>query len=115
MPTIARFREFNHGRAYADQVKPAKFLLLALDDSLVALPPGLDRQRLTLVAPFSSDPSAWLHLEYRNRFDGTVVPVTTRPDGLPGAVRIKTLWRRHRALPATSGGEECSSGNFPVL
>jgi hypothetical protein len=82
----------------------------------------MDRQRLTLVAPFSSDPAAWLHLEYRNRFDGTVVPTTTRPDGLPGAVRIKTygdviaLYLRHPEVKSgDADGQPCGRATVGVL
>ncbi len=87
---IRTFDGINRGRAYADQVKPANFLLLAHDDPLLALPQGWDRQRLTVIAPFSSKPEDWLKQEYRNRFDGRIVPVTTRPDGSLPSVRVKT-------------------------
>src|SRR5207248_701280 len=84
------FAAINSARSYAQQVKPANFLLIAHDDPLVALPAGQDRERLTLIAPYSSKPDQWLGLEYRNRFDGTVVAVSTDPEGSRGAIRIKT-------------------------
>jgi hypothetical protein len=87
---LSPFAAFNRGRPYADQVKPFSFVLLAHDDPLSALPPGLDRDRLTLVAPFDADPGRWLGLDWRNRVDSRRVRVTIRPDGSPGAVRIRT-------------------------
>jgi hypothetical protein len=116
------FDAYNAGRAYADQVKPGNFLLMAHDDPLVALPGGLERSRLTLIAPFSSKPGDWLHLEYRNRFDGEAVAVTTRGEGQAGAVRIKTygdviaLYLRHpEAKSADTTGEPCHRGTTGLL
>ena len=51
---------------------------------------GLDRGRLTLIAPFSSKPEEWIDLDFRNRFDGQALVVTTSPEGSADAVRIET-------------------------
>jgi len=105
---LAPFQAMNAGRSFAQQVKPANFLLLAHDDPLVALPDGLDPERLTLIAPYSNKPEEWLDLEYRNRFDGNVVAVTTSLEGSARAVRIKTYgdviaeYGRH---PETKSGD----------
>lgn len=84
------YRVFNAGRRYRRRIKPAHFLLIAHDDPMVALPPGYDRNRLTPIAPFSREPSAWLTLHWRNRFDGAPLKLTTRPGGEPGRIRVRT-------------------------
>jgi hypothetical protein len=116
------FAVVNAGRPDPLQVKPANFLLLAHDDPLVALPKGLDRLRLTLIAPFSSKPEQWAELEYRNRFDGRAVRVTTLPDGSAGAVRVKTYgdvideYGRHpEAKSGDAHGEPCTRATVGVL
>ena len=119
---LRTFAEFNAGRPYAEQVKPANFLLLAHDDPLVALPAGLDRGRLTLIAPFSSEPDEWLRLGYRNRFGGRPIAITTRPEGSAGAVRVKTFgdvidrYANHpEAKSAGSDGEPCRRATVGLL
>jgi hypothetical protein len=116
------FTAVNAGRPYALQVKPANFLLLAHDDPLVALPKGLDRLRLTLIAPFSSKPEQWAELDYRNRFDGHALKVTTLPDGSPGAVRVKTYgalideYGRHpESKSGDADGEPCTRATVGLL
>lgn len=119
---LKAFDAYNARRAYAEQVKPGNFLLMAHDDPLVALAAGLERSRLTLIAPFSSKPAEWLDLEYRNRLDGQAVAVTTGADGQAGAVRIKTygdaiaLYLRHpEAKSADTSGEPCHRGTTGLL
>jgi hypothetical protein len=118
---LRAFEVLNDGRPYAAQVKPANFLLLAHDDPLIALPDGIDRNRLTLVAPYSSDPRSWLS-GYRNRFDGAAIRTTTRPEGAPGAVRIKTIgdvvadYGRHpEAKSGDSDGAPCTRSTVGLL
>ena len=84
------YRTLNYRRRYAQRIKPANFLLVAHDDALVALPPEYDRARLTPIAPFSREPSAWLGLPWRNRFDGAAIELTTEPGGRSGKIRVKT-------------------------
>lgn len=84
------YRTLNEGRPYAGQIKPANFLVVAHDDPLIALPPELDRARLTPIAPYSKEPSAWLGLPWRNRFDGMSLQLTTERQGRTGTVRVKT-------------------------
>jgi hypothetical protein len=116
------FNDWNRGKPYPDQIKPANFLLLAHDDPLVALPSGLRRERLTLIAPYSRDPEEWTALAFRNRFDGRRARVTTRIRGSPGAVRLKTYgdviaeFSRHPEGKSGDGnGERCTRATVGLL
>ena len=119
---LQTFRGMNTNQPYAMQVKPANFLLLAHDDPLVAVPPSVDRDRLTLIAPFSNRPSEWLNLPFCNRFSGDDVRVTTRDGGSPDAVRIKTYgdviaeYGTHpEAKSADADGNPCTRSTIGLL
>ncbi len=62
------FRTWNAGRPYREQIKPNSFMLVAHVAPL-GEPPGVDPQRLRLVAPYTADLSAWESLRFRNLYD----------------------------------------------
>ncbi len=67
---LAPFASWNAGRKYNEQIKPGSFMLVAHVAPL-GEPPGVDPQRLRLVAPYSADLSAWESLPWRNLYDPT--------------------------------------------
>jgi len=86
-PTVLRwFAGLNGGKPYAEQIKPANFLLLAHPDPL-------DPSGALPIAPYESDPSRWDDLPWIDRRNGQRVRTTTEPsDGneRPGVVRVRT-------------------------
>jgi hypothetical protein len=68
-PRLLRpFTAWDAGRPYAEQVKPANFLLVA-HAAPGGHPPGADPKRFCLVAPYQPDPSEWAGLPWRNVHD----------------------------------------------
>mgnify|MGYP006281429247 CR=1 FL=1 len=57
------FADYNHERAYADQIKPFNFLLSA-QVSPFGHPVGADPKRFHLVAPYMRDPPAWARSQW---------------------------------------------------
>lgn len=58
------FEAWNRGKPYAEQIKPANFMVTATIDPL-GLPPGIDRDRIRLVAAYTRNASAttvWVNL-----------------------------------------------------
>jgi hypothetical protein len=103
---LVPFRALNAGHAYAQQIKPFGFLTLGHADPLL-LPPGA-RGAVTPVAPFTRDAAALLGLPWRDRRDGRVLQVTTRPGGQLGKVRLSTLGdvvADYRLHPETKSGD----------
>jgi hypothetical protein len=89
-------------------VKPFNFLTIAHDDPLAALPEGLVRQRLTLVAPYVQTAADSLEVTWRNRYTGQELEVTTVPGGRRGAVRLRTIAdvvREYRLHPDAKSGD----------
>lgn len=86
-PNVLRwFSGMNQGRSYAEQVKPANFLLLAHPDPL-------DPSEALPIAPYESDASKWADLRWIDRRTGDPIGVSIEPpDGTarPGTVRVRT-------------------------
>ena len=86
-PTVLRwFKGLNEGKGYAEQVKPANFLLLAHPDPL-------DPSGILPIAPYESNASRWDDLEWIDRRNGQRIGITTDAlDGneRPGVVRVRT-------------------------
>jgi hypothetical protein len=86
-PAVLRwFEAMNEGASYAEQIKPANFLLLAH-------PHPLDASDALPIAPYESDPSKWDDLDWIDRRTGEPVSVTIEPShGVvrPGVVRVRT-------------------------
>ena len=85
-PRLVRaFTTFNHGKAYADQIKPFAF-------HLTAHPAPFERSatnRLHLIAPYSTDPAQWSKQRWINVHGGRLHPISTRLHG-PSAIRVRT-------------------------
>ena len=76
----------NNGRRYAEQIKPANFLLLAHPDPL-------DPSGALPIAPYEPDASKWEAMQWIDRRTGDLVGITTEPpDGSrrPATVRVRT-------------------------
>jgi len=84
------FAELNRKKSYAEQVKPANFLVSAHVAPL-GLPPGVDGARFHLIAPYESDPRKWLKLTWIDRYSGKRYSITTSPSlYASSSVRVKT-------------------------
>ncbi len=103
------FRTWNAGRPYSEQIKPNSFMLVAHVAPL-GEPPGVDPQRLRLVAPYTADRSAWESLRFRNLYDpsGPDYRITTRrwdntegprPADLVEVTTYRQLLRRYQDHP----------------
>ena len=80
------FHDFNNGKNYPDQIKPANFLLLAHPDSL-------DPSPALPMTPFQRDASKWETNPWTDRRTGSPIRITTEPfDGMErkGTVRVRT-------------------------
>jgi hypothetical protein len=86
------FATWNKGKAYADQIKPANFLVVAQADALRN--PGVDLRRFRLIAPYDNHPDRWSELPWRNLYDpaGRTYALTSKkhPDTLRTAIAVKT-------------------------
>ena len=87
---LAPFRTLNDGRPYREQIKPFGFMLVGHVDPWSPLHEGLVPGQVMPVAPYTSKPEEFLSLPWINRATGQGIAVTTRPDGEPGKVRLKT-------------------------
>jgi hypothetical protein len=115
------FAALNRGRPFAAQVKPFNFLLQGHVDPL-ATGPGAHGE-VTPVAPYTSDPSAYLELPWVNRHDGRRLRVGVRERA--GSVRLMTYrdvvttfrWHpEHKSGdPAGGPGVRGSVGRLPRL
>ena len=119
---IAPFRSVNRDLPFLDQIKPGNFMLMAHDDPWCLLPNGVDRKALALIAPYSKEPSEYLGLPWRNRYDGRTLEVTTAPDGELGKVRLqiyRDVIRDYRLHPefksADPSGGPCLRGTIGLL
>ena len=102
------FAALNDRQPFSDQIKPFNFMLLGHLDPMSPLPDGADRSRFALVAPYTSKPSEYLNLPWRNRYDGQTYRVTTAEEGEPGKVRLKTyrdVIRSYRLHPELKSGD----------
>jgi hypothetical protein len=58
------------GLPYSDRAKPFNFVLMPIIDEFDGSPVGTDPNKLTLIAPFTSDIPRWYRLRYLNIHDG---------------------------------------------
>jgi hypothetical protein len=117
-PFVRQDRE----RERTERVRPFNFMLVGHADPLVPLPDELDGRHATPVAPYSTKPSEFLSLAWRNRVDGTPIEVTTRQGGEPGKVRLRTyrdVIRHHRLHPEAKSGDPeggpCNRGTVGLM
>lgn len=84
------FEAWNRGKPYAEQIKPANFMLTATIHQF-GLPPGIQPEQIRLVAPYSRNAST--STEWTNLYDphGDRLQVTTdRRPSVESAVVVKT-------------------------
>jgi hypothetical protein len=100
-----------HDGDEATRVRLFNFMLVGHADPLMPLSPHLG-PHVTPVAPFSSRPTEFLSLPWRDRVDGLRIEVTTERGGRPGAVSLKTYgdvlrhyrWHPERKSSDPAGG-----------
>ncbi|GEM_PF-183446 len=73
------FADLNAEKAYADHVKPANFLI-SPQISKTGYPPGVDRNRFSLVGPYETDPERWGERTYIDRYSGSTYRITPNLD-----------------------------------
>ena len=75
---------------YRDRVKPYNFIQSPIINHIGGHPIGTDPDHLTLIAPFSSDPSRWYKRPYVNVHDGKVHRLGQPGKRLPSQAEPKT-------------------------
>ena len=75
---------------YRDRVKPYNFIQSPIIDHIGGHPVGTDPDHLTLIAPFSSDPSRWYDRQYTNVHDGKLYRLGQPGKRLPSQAQPKT-------------------------
>jgi len=78
------------GLPYHDRAKPSNFLLSVVIDPLGGYPVGADPNAFTLIAPFTSDSSAWYGLKWVNLHDGKIYQLGQPGRRLPSQVEART-------------------------
>jgi hypothetical protein len=80
------------GLPYRDRMKPFNFILTPILDRLTGrYPVHADRDRFTLIAPFSSDPARWYKQLWVNVYDGKRYRLAKPGKWLSHEVQPKTL------------------------
>jgi hypothetical protein len=76
---------------YRDRVKPCNFVQSPIINHVGGHPIGTDPNHLTLIAPFSSDPSRWYKRQYVNVHDGKLHRLGQPGKRLPSQAEPKTF------------------------
>ena len=80
----------NDGKPYGQQLKPFNFLL-SCHMRAFGHPTGVDAERFHLIAPFESDPTRWIDIEWIDQYTGNTYRITTTGHhGGRGVARVKT-------------------------
>lgn len=106
---LRTFKEFNAGKPYSEQFKPANFILTAHVDPL-DVPVGCDPKRFQLIAPYTSNPALWLQIDWFNKYDPNEGPYritgeewdgdpTARPENLIKVQTYRDVMEAHPRHP----------------
>jgi hypothetical protein len=90
-PAVMRpLARLNDGKPYGQQLKPFNFLL-SCHMRAFGHPTGVDAERFHLIAPFESDPTRWIDIEWIDQYTGDTYRITTiGHHGGRGVARVKT-------------------------
>src|SRR5688572_6030496 len=90
-PAVMRpLARLNDGKPYGQQLKPFNFLL-SCHVRAFGHPTGADAERFHLIAPFESDPTRWIDIEWIDQYTRNTYRVTTiGHHGGRGVARVKT-------------------------
>jgi hypothetical protein len=109
---LDRFTVLNHGKCYADQIKPFNFLLSAPVDPIDRPPQTGKADGFHLVSPYSRNSLEWLRFFWKSVHTGKQYRVRTGDPSDHAAIRVQTfgdVLRRFRDHPeaksAASSGE----------
>jgi hypothetical protein len=97
--------------------RPYNFLLCPLIDSVVGFPSGVDRERFTLIAPFTKDRGAWRSLMCVNVCDGKRFTLAMEQDARASKAVPQTLeyvlrlYLRHAEAKSLAPDGSPSSGD----
>jgi hypothetical protein len=69
--------KLNEGKRYADQIKPFNFLLTCHVRAFGHPQPGTDPEHFHLIAPYESEPTRWLKLDWIDQYTGRTYRITT--------------------------------------
>jgi len=90
-PAVIRpLAKLNEGKRYADQIKPFNFLVTCHVRAF-GHPSGTDPEHFHLIAPYESDPTRWLKLDWIDQYSGKTYRMTTAGHhGSRSTARVKT-------------------------
>ena len=84
------FKTYNHGKDYADQVKPFGFMLTATPQRTAGILLGVER--LHLIGPYETDPTKWEDMVWTDIYTSNQYRISTTIDPSdPNTVPAQTL------------------------
>jgi len=108
--------------SYRDRAKPFNFVLSPIIDPVGGCPTGADRNRFTLVAPYTSEPLRWVELQWINVHDGKPFQLARPGKRLPYQAecqKYEDLIKRYRWHPEAKSlapdGTPCTSRTTGLL
>jgi len=119
-----RYRQFltaQAGLPYVDRIKPMNFVLSAHVAPL-GHPAGVDPTRFHLIAPYTTDPSAWARSLWTDIYSGKRFPISTAATSDPVVARVASygdVIARYRTHPEPKSlgpdGIPCSRNTVGLL
>jgi DNA polymerase family B len=89
-PAVSRpLANLNHGKKYADQVKPFNFFLLCHVMQL-GHPVGVNPTKFHLVSPYETTAKKWLETKWLDQYSGNLYSITTTGCADRHRARVKT-------------------------
>jgi len=115
------FEAYNHGKSYADQVKPFNFLLSA-HVAPFGHPTGADATKFHLIAPYTKDSRQWRKLRWTDIHSRGRYGITTTGHPSPTRVRVQSYrdvlsaYRKHPEPKSNApGGGPCDRDSMGLL
>jgi hypothetical protein len=121
-PAVIRpLAKLNEGKPYSEQIKPFNFLLTCYMKPF-GHPTGADPTQFHLIAPYETNATRWLKMDWFDQYTGNAHRITTTGDGGRRMARVKTygdVLREYEYHPesksANSAGDVCDRQTVGLL